>query len=292
MSRKNPKKFVVLIDQANGGEASFLGETKAESFRRLRPDVQLDRYIGKGVSILVCQMTSRYSDPDEMQLSVNIDSKEYELDIVRFIAEFPIIEGDFHPGIYRFNDDDYYAIKDTVALSKVCARQIGGYYNSDHRIICRPAELEIRTPENEIVCRTTGKYEFTFFDLHCPICEQKIFTYRENNPFERHLCSIAGFHCPHYIGNSIWSEGGDSSSGSNSNADAGGKYADSIGLPYKFVEGDLYFKMDGTAAGSATAAATKGWRKVIVREPPATTDSIWNARQAAGEKYHFFFLPD
>ncbi len=262
------RKFIVAYDFSNPQKSVILSDEPTVPPREALTKIDTNSFVGQGVSICECRVVESLDNAKDRCCEIVAGGKPTILEITEIIERFPIIEGELQPGIYQFyaTESNYYEIKDAAALSKFFNEEPNFDY-ANEKLVCRPDRIclyDIKTDEE--VC-FYERHPLTFFDVHCPLCRQKVMTYEtEPDCFE---CEYVSSPCPHFVGNAVLCA-----------FDYEPEDLDDLKINYTFIDDSLRFE------------TAEGWQKPVIYAPPhQPLDSFWDGSRAeSGYADHFFFM--
>ena len=262
------RKFIVAYDFLDPQKSTVLSDELIGSSDEAYALIDTSQFIGRGILTCECRVIESPADAKDLCCEIIVGGEAMILEIIKIIACFPIIEGEVRAGIYQFysTESTYYEIKDAAALSKFFDEEPNFEYENE-KFVCHPDRISLcDIKSNEEVC-FYEKHPLTFFDVHCPLCRQKVKTYEtEPGSFE---CEYSSSPCPHLVGNAVECSFGYEQ-----------EELDDLKANHKFIGGDLYFETN------------EGWQKPVIYAPPhQPLDSIWDgSRSESSFADHFFFL--
>jgi hypothetical protein len=207
---------------------------------------------------------------EDIVVTVNVEGEPQNFEVSHIVKEFPLVEGTFAPGIYEMWEHQYYALNDLTELSKAVEAD-PNLSARDYKIVCRADAVElIEVHSGESICAIQRR-PFVFFDVFCPVCKQRITTYKKaQNQFDANRCEIVNTPCPHFVGNAVRIEGFGYEPGE----------LEEYGMNYKFVGGELLFEV-----------APGEWQKAIIYNPPGDNiNCYWGDDDDSEYKSDLFFL--
>lgn len=236
--------------------------------------LDLERFFAGGYGIYYCRLldSNRDEEYDEevYDLILRQNDEAYGFDIIDHLADFPLIEGKFTPGIYSDEDSgEFYEIRTVKDLEEFYKNILEDISPDQLKIICLQNVLELVevTQGKDNLIEIKNAYPFTYFDVHCPICSKKIIGCKF---ISKSSCRIKYEEnkCLHYIGKIYKIDN-----------QYDFESLDALGANYKLKDRDLYLKID------------KKWRKPIVYIAPCKPlYSYWGKSQEAGYSDVFIFL--
>lgn len=214
-------------------------------------------FFGKGYQLYLCEKIPLIEDTLELDcFNLNLDGKLCSYEVLCSVKSYPRIEGDFVPGIYCFFEGSpYYEIRDVQTLSAIYIRECEGEFNiAKDKLVCSSEGIEWRMIETNQLYVRSNRLPFTYFDIHCPLCNQKVMTAEIDQNDSRKPLRFLNIPCPHFVGHGlmvygIWDE----------------HSLDAFPFDYTIQNDELYFKISGR------------WQKAIVYSPPSdSANSFYN----------------
>lgn len=267
IKKAEERKFIVAYDFLNPPRSVILSDKITASPRDALTKIDVTPFVGRGMMICECKVLESPDQADDDCFEIHVGDEPMIFEITEFIRCLPIIEGELRPGLYRFYEQgpNYYEIKDAAALSKFFDEEPNFDYENE-KFICRPDRISLHEMKTgEEFCSFT-RYPFSFFDVHCPLCRQKVITYKAEP--ERFECKDLSIPCSHYVGHAVWCSIGYET-----------RAIDDLQISHKLVADELYFD------------TAEGWQKPIIYAPPyQPLESIWDGSDAENTyQDHFFF---
>jgi hypothetical protein len=266
---EQPRLFA-LIDYYRRGEVRLLGFYTDFDPLFFEHDALLHNYAGRGYRIVVCRLKCRTAKSEAQIKSGNLVVRTDELEGIEPVYDFPILKGHFEPGIYRLGHALYFSLADLLDLSEAMF-YCDDPYPENPVLTCTPGEMRFSSLgcEDKFV-KIIRRHAFSFFDIICPFCGQKVFS-RKKNPNCSIDPNVVENFCPHYAGRINWPE----------NIFLEGAAIKQARFFYQVENGEIYFE---------TGAASKQLQKPYVYRPPAALDSYWNNSAEPAHNYCFFFV--
>jgi hypothetical protein len=217
-----------LLTRTDADSAEKLDQTA----RQINKEFDFSEFLAGGYYICLCYLIDSPNLAGDVAITIKIGEQEYFFEIAQVVKAFPLIEGNFAPGIYEFHPHAhwYFEVHDLLTLSDV---YFGYYVNElvgEVRIVCSENAVELVWASDGEMIERMDRHPFNFFDVDCPICGQRVITHKiESNESPR--CEIVYQECPHFIGNVV---------------DMAGGYEDGIldkfRVNYRFISGELFFE--------------------------------------------------
>jgi hypothetical protein len=235
-------------------------------------ELDVNDFIGKGVSIYFCEEIGIYNDEDfdddDGNLRVQRDGKEYVFWINNSSADFPLIEGSFTPGIYWEEDElTYFELRDLQDISRLFSDFLMLILSTEaYKVICHENGAEMRALADNSLIRDVKRFPLNYFDVYCPFCRETVHTHEiksEHYP----QCLQIETPCSHYIGKAV--KGYDKFHK---------RSLEDIGIIYKIEDQDLYME-------TAT-----GWQQLTVYDPPFEPEKFYYGDAQPHFRDVFLFL--
>ena len=276
--------YLIAAHAFDSAQSRLLSTTRVDSFKSADLEVDLSEFVGKGFGIYLCRRIDlpdgEINDYPERIVVLELGGGQSLFEVLEIVELFPLVEGAFTPGIYRISDDPvYHEIKSVARLVEIYRLYASFQPVEAVKLVCSDEGIEVRgtgEARAEVFSRST-RHPFTFFDVHCPFCRQKVVTYEVAADSEFSVCEEIELSCPHFVGSDVWCAG-----------DYENQTLERLGIGYKFENGDLYLATSGGR-----------WKKAFVLVPPRDPrNSRWNSTPegdtgfAAETDYydHFIFL--
>ncbi|HEY7181553.1 MAG TPA: hypothetical protein VIC84_09045 [Blastocatellia bacterium] len=116
----------------------------------------------------------------------------------------PLIEGEFHPGIYDTGLeglDAYYYIPTVEALEDILHHVFIDFDDEEEKVLCLPDRIElIEIASEKPQVHTLTKVPETFFDVFCPICNTQLRGYTVLADYYNRCEVTEPTPCSHYLG--------------------------------------------------------------------------------------------
>lgn len=227
--------------------------------------------VGQGIGLYFCKDEGLFEETDEEDdrgLKVKRNETSHFFVILKNIAEFPLIEGDFSPGLYRYEDTfTYYEIRELIDLSRMFTDYSDWLYPlGDYKIVCRQNEVEIQQESNGTPIRGVRIYPLNYFDVTCPLCGRLVISHRiESKNYPQ--CLEIETPCPHYVGLAVKIH-------DNYERDS----LEDKGMNYKIEEKILYFE------------TFSGWQKAVEYQTSQNTGKSFYGSSDESIREVFLFL--
>jgi len=274
------QSFVIARNLLNDKESEILS-LDAEKFSLENfLDKEADRFIGRGFEINKSRLAEDASEEDRALFEIDFDGKPTMFEVDDYIFDFPVIEGELAPGIYNEYPDEFFAfyeVRDLLSLTKF-ANHTMEFEFSENKYLCQPDKIIFTSLDGTKPQYCFFRYPLTYFDVYCPFCNQKVFTYQTNKDKDNIdaaaeiECKLIEVPCTHFV-DLIVLEG--------SSYD---KVAlDNMNRKYTYKNNELFVETND-----------KRWEKPHVHLMLGDKkDSYWN-NKSKDDFYvnHFLFLPD
>ncbi len=262
------RKFIIAYDFLNPNQSMLLSRELTDVPEEALSKIDVRRFIGQGIWICEAAIIELLQDAEDLSCEIATDGNSIVFEVKEILKCFPVIEGKVEPGIYEFyqSEGDYYEIKDALALSEFFDEEPNFQYENE-KFICRPDGIGLYSIEEGKEVFFYQRHPLTFFDIYCPLCQQKVMTYETESYLFR--CQPSSLSCPHYIGYAGWVFTGYETEELNE-----------LNINYKLVGDNLYFE------------TSKGWQKPIIYTPSYDpVNSYWNGfLDESNFASHFFFM--
>ncbi|HEX8249946.1 MAG TPA: hypothetical protein VF599_17370 [Pyrinomonadaceae bacterium] len=276
--------YLIAAHAFDSARSRLLLTTPAGSLKGSHLEVDLSEFTGQGFGIYLCRRIElpeeEINDHQERIVALELAGKQNLFKVLEIVELFPLVEGTFTPGIYRISDEPvYHEIKSVARLLEIYRLYASFQPVETVRLVCSDEGIEVKETgkERAEVFSRSSRYPFTFFDVHCPFCRQKVVTYEIAADSEFSICEDIEIPCPHFVGGDVWCAG-----------DYENQTLERLGIRYKFENGDLYL-----------AISRGGWEEAFVLVPASDPqNSRWNSTLEGDSKTdretsyydHFFFL--
>jgi len=276
------KYQVIFINWFDRSADRILYETDEDWDKQLREEwifdlldrhgveLNVEDFIGKGVSIYFCEeigVCDDDYDEDDGNLKVKRGEIDYEFWINDSSVDFPLIEGNFTPGIYwEKSQSIYYEMRDLHDLSMLFSYFLMLIPIDEYKVVCHENGAEMRVLADNSVVKNVKRFPFNFFDVYCPFCRQAVLTHEiesENYP----QCVQIDTPCSHYIGQAI-----------KTDDKFHKKSLEEIGIIYKIEGDDLYME------------TAEDWRKLTIYDPPYEPEKFFYSDNLRHYRDIFLFL--
>lgn len=226
----------ILFETDEDLEEAFKVRTKMDVLVRLGIRLNLDELIGRGIGIYFCEDKGLFEEEDDDEEDFNLrikrGGKEHLFIINDIIEEFPLIEGEFTPGIYwEETGTQYFKINDLLGLSRLFSSYLMQILGIDeYKLICGEKKVEMQQLDNGSIAKEVKIFPLNFFEVYCPFCRQAVVRH-ELLSDEYPQCVQIETPCPHYIGQAVKTYE---------------KYVlqslDDLGVIYRIEENELYLE--------------------------------------------------
>lgn len=260
------REFLIAYKFLQPNESTILSRRTMNPSDEFICGMDVSNYIGRGVWICTAKIIESVQHTDDLTCEIDMEGNSAVFEIEKILDQFPIIEGNIEAGIYQFyqSESEYYEVKNAHALSKLFAEEPNFNYEKE-KFVCRSDGIYLYSIEDSKELCFYEKHPLTFYDVYCPICQQKVVTYETR--IDSFRCEIIFLPCPNFIGTIIWAfEEYDTEA------------LNDFQINYKLVDGNLYFE------------TAQGWQKPVIHiQPYHPINSYWNDSLESTTASHFFF---
>jgi len=182
MKFKTDNLYIIAENYPEPAETRILFETTADQItvEEWQANVNFEQFYGKGFGIYICYPLESIecdTEDEDYKFIFTQNHQACGFEIVEYIADFPLIEGNLTPGIYGEEYlSKWYVVNSIQDLDEIynLLPEESMHYNQ-FKFICRNDSLEIveLNQSTESVWGQIPVHPFTYFDIHCPICSKK-----------------------------------------------------------------------------------------------------------------------
>ena len=216
-------------------------------------NLNFDDLVGGGWEINFYTLTAEPENVEQSIISVKHNGGRQNYRLEECGQRFPLIEGEVEPSIYFLSGEGYFTVSDSKDLTAMLNSLYNHEISGEMKFVYQLNSISWFESANGKLLETLVHYPLNYFDLHCPLCRQKVVRF-ESTSTNNGSGDVVECSCMHYLGLAVTIN--------NEYEEADFDY---LGLSYQFIHKKLYLKnINGE------------WEKALIYKPKELLGSYWN----------------